>query len=351
MSLEASIDCQVGSLHLDVTLHVGPGQVLALLGPNGAGKSSVLRVLAGLRPLDAGRISIDDTVVDDPARDVFVSADERGVGFVFQDYLLFDHLSVLENVAFGLRARHVSKGHARAEAQQWLDRFGLADLADRRPPTLSGGQAQRVAVARAVATSPRLLLLDEPLSALDVGTRAQVRRDLKTFLDSYEGMRLLVTHDPVDAHALADQVAIIEDGRIVQAGTLEDIAARPRSRYVADLVGLNVVAGTVLDGTLVTEGGARVVIADAIPGRALAMIHPRSITITRHSPQRSSVRNDWPGTIVGIERIGDRARLQLHGPLVVTAEVTVSALLDLELRIGDEVRATVKATDIEVIPL
>lgn len=351
MSLDATIDCQVGSLHLDVSLQIAPGQVLALLGPNGAGKSTILRVLAGLRPLDHGGIRIDDTVVDDPALDVFVPADGRPIGFVFQDYLLFDHLSVLENVAFGLRARKVSKALARAQAQQWLERLGLEDLADRRPPTLSGGQAQRVAVARAVATSPRLLLLDEPLSALDVGTRAQIRRDLKAFLDSYEGMRLLVTHDPVDAHALADVVAIIEDGRIVQSGTLEDIAARPRSRYVADLVGLNVVAGTVHDGTLVTVDGARVVIADAVPGRALAMFHPRSITITRHSPQGSSVRNDWPGTIVGIERMGDRARLQLRGPLVMTAEVTVSALVDLELQIGDEVRATVKATDIEVVAL
>lgn len=351
MSLDATIDCQVGSLHLDVSLQIAPGQVLALLGPNGAGKSTILRVLAGLRPLDHGRIRIDDTVVDDPALDVFVPADGRPIGFVFQDYLLFDHLSVLENVAFGLRARKISKALARAQAQQWLERLGLEGLADRRPPTLSGGQAQRVAVARAVATSPRLLLLDEPLSALDVGTRAQIRRDLKAFLDSYEGMRLLVTHDPVDAHALADVVAIIEDGRIVQSGTLEDIAARPRSRYVADLVGLNVVAGTVHDGTLVTVDGARVVIADAVPGRALAMFHPRSITITRHSPQGSSVRNDWPGTIVGIERMGDRARLQLRGPLVMTAEVTVSALVDLELQIGDEVRATVKATDIEVVAL
>lgn len=351
MSVDASIDCQVGSLHLDVSLHIAPGQVLALLGPNGAGKSTILRVLAGLRPLDNGRICIDDRVVDDPARDVFVPAEERPVGFVFQDHLLFDQLSVLENVAFGLRARRVSKELARAQAQRWLERLGLADLADRRPPTLSGGQAQRVAVARAVATSPRLLLLDEPLSALDVGTRAQVRRDLKAFLDSYEGMRLLVTHDPVDAHALADVVAIVEDGRIVQTGTLEDIAARPRSRYVADLVGLNVVAGTVHDGTLVTDEGARIIVADVVPGRALAMIHPRSITITRHSPHGSSARNDWPGTIVGIERIGDRARLQLRGPLVVTAEVTVSALLELELRIGEEVRATVKATDIEVVAL
>ncbi|MFM7127173.1 MAG: ABC transporter ATP-binding protein, partial [Actinomycetota bacterium] len=322
MSLDASIDCQVGSLHLDVSFQIAPGEVLALLGPNGAGKSTILRVLAGLRPLDGGRITIDGTAVDDPALDVFVPADERPVGFVFQDYLLFDHLSVLENVAFGLRARQIAKNPARTLARQWLERLGLADLADRRPATLSGGQAQRVAVARAVATSPRLLLLNEPLAALDVGTRAQVRRDLKTFLDSYEGMRLLVTHDPVDAHALADVVVIIEDGRIVQSGSLEDIAARPRSRYVADLVGLNVVAGTVHDGILLTDEGARIVVADAVPGRALAMFHPRSITITRHSPQASSVRNDWPGTIVGIERIGDRARVQLRGPLVMAAEVT-----------------------------
>jgi molybdate transport system ATP-binding protein len=198
--------------------------------------------------------------------------------------------------------------------------------------------------------SPRLLLLDEPLAALDVGTRATVRRDLRRHLDTFDGMRILVTHDPVDAYALADRVAIIEAGRIVQAGTLADVTSHPRSRYVADLVGVNLLTGTVRDGVLTTSDGATVVVADADPGAAYAIVRPHSITLTRDAPHHTSARNTWRGTIVDIDRLGDRARVGIHGPLALTAEITVAALHDLELRPGDEVHATVKATDIEVAP-
>jgi molybdate transport system ATP-binding protein len=221
---------------------------------------------------------------------------------------------------------------------------------DQRPRALSGGQAQRVALARALAVSPRLLLLDEPLAALDVGTRAEVRRDLRQHLDSFDGMRVLVTHDPVDAHALADRVAIVEAGRLVQSGTLTDLTAHPRSRYVADLVGVNLFTGTVHDGTLTTDSGATIVVADAAPGRAYAVVRPHSITITRAAPLHTSARNTWAGTIVDIDRLGDRARLRLDAALPLTAEVTVAALDDLDLRPGDQVHAAVKATEIEISP-
>ncbi len=350
MSLDAEIDLRLGTLHLDVALRVAPGEVLALLGPNGAGKSTILRSLAGLVALDAGRITLDGTVVDDPAADVFVEPEGRPVGVVFQDYLLFEHMSVLENVAYGLRARRVPKRDARARAAEWLERVGLAAYAGQRPRALSGGQAQRAALARALAVSPRLLLLDEPLAALDVGTRASVRRDLRRHLDTFDGMRVLVTHDPVDAYALADRVAIVEAGRIVQAGTLTEVTAHPRSRYVADLVGVNLLTGTVQGGALTTASGAVVVVADARPGEAYAVIRPHSITLTRAAPSTTSARNTWPGTVVDIDRLGDRARIGLDGPVPLTAEITVAALHDLGLRPGDDVHATVKATDIEVAP-
>jgi molybdate transport system ATP-binding protein len=176
MTLDAAVGVQLGTLDLDVAVDVAAGDVLALLGPNGAGKSTILRALAGLVPLDRGHITIDGIVVDDPAADVFVEPEHRPIGVVFQDYLLFDHMSVLENVAYGLRARRTPKREARARAAEWLDRVGLAAYAQQRPHALSGGQAQRAALARALAVSPRLLLLDEPLAALDVGTRATVRR-------------------------------------------------------------------------------------------------------------------------------------------------------------------------------
>ena len=264
MTLDAQIGLQLGSLDLDVELRAAPGEVVALLGPNGAGKSTVLRCLAGLVPLDRGCIEIDGVVVDDPAGDVLVEPEDRPTGFVFQDYVLFDHLSVVENVAYGMRARGTAKREARQRAHEWLERFDLADYAPQRPGALSGGQAQRVALARALATSPRLLLLDEPLAALDAGTRANVRRDLRRHLAGFDGMRLVVTHDPVDAYALADRVVVLESGRIVQTGTLAEVTAHPRTRYVADLVGVNLIVGDVVDGVLTTPSGARVVIADAV---------------------------------------------------------------------------------------
>ena len=347
MSLDASISLRLGSLDLDVELAVEPGEVVAILGPNGSGKSTVLRALAGLVPIERGRISVDGCVLDDPAADVFVPAERRPIGFVFQDYLLFAHLSAVENVAFGLRARGASKVDARRRANEWLTRVGLSSHASHRPRALSGGQAQRVALARALATDPRLLLLDEPLAALDAGTRVGVRHDLRRHLDSFEGMRLLVTHDPVDAYALADRVAILDAGRVVQIGTIAEVTAHPRSRYVADLVGTNLVAGTVTDGVLTTEAGAHVVIADAIPGPSFAVIRPQAIALHRDAPAGSSARNTWPGTIGDIDRLGDRVRMGIDGVLPLTAEITAAALDAMQLRPGDEVHASVKATDIE----
>lgn len=350
MSLAAQVQVRVGSLDLHLELAIEPGEVVALLGPNGAGKSTLLRCLAGLTPIDSGEIRIDDAVVDRPggSLDVFVDPAQRRVGMVFQDYLLFHGMSVLENVAYGLRARGVPKAEARRVAGEWLDRMGLAAYSADRPRVLSGGQAQRAALARALATDPRLLLLDEPLAALDVGTRAAVRRDLRRHLDSFDGMCVFVTHDPVDAHALADRVAVIDAGHIVQSGTLRDVTAHPRSRYTADLVGVNLVTGEVVDGVLTTVSGARVVIADAPPGPSVAVIRPHSVGLVRAPVDGSSARNSWPGTIVDIDRFGERARVMIDGPLPLTAEITVAALEALDLHPGGEVYATVKATDIEV---
>ena len=348
MTLEVHAALGLGSLDLDAAFDVRPGELVAVLGPNGAGKSTLLRSIAGLQPIEHGRIAVDGVVLDDGA-DRFVESEHRPVGVVFQQYLLFEHLSVLENVAFGLRARGVPKADARERARAWLDRLGLEQHASARPRALSGGQSQRTALARALATDPRVLLLDEPLAALDVGTRAAVRRDLRQHLSSFDGVRVLVTHDPVDAWALADRVVIVEQGRVVQQGTLAEVTARPRSRYVADLVGVNLVVGDVRDGVLHTSGGAAVVIADADAGPSLAVIRPHSVALTREPPA-SSARNVWPGTIVDLDRLGERVRVVLDGPLPLTAEVTVAAMEALQLRPGDTVHAAVKATDIEVAP-
>ena len=349
MTLDAHIVCTLGRLDLDIELVAKPGEVVALLGPNGAGKTTVFRCLAGLLPLVGGHITLGDECLDDPDADVFVVPDRRPVAVVFQDYLLFPNLTALENVAFGLRARGVPKNDARARAAAWLDRVGLADHAGHRPRSLSGGQAQRVALARALATEPRLLLLDEPLSALDAGARSDVRRDLRRHLATFDGVRLLVTHDPVDAYALADRVMIVEAGRVVQSGTLAEVTARPRSRYIADLIGANLLTGTGDHGIITTTTGGRIFSADPIDGPTFAVIQPHSVALYPTAPD-GSPRNVWAVTVADIDRQADRVRVRLDGSVPLVAEITAAALDALTLRPGDTVWASVKATEITTYP-
>lgn len=237
MSLTALIGTSRDDFVLDLAFEVAPGETLAVVGPNGAGKSTLLRCLLGLVPLRSGRIVLGDHVLDDVDADTFVEPERRRIGAVFQDHLLFRHLSVLDNVAFGLRATGVTKNESRLAARALLERFGVERLADRDPSRLSGGEAQRVALARALAIEPRAIVLDEPLAALDVTTRRSVREELASFLGTFEGPRLLVTHDPVDARRLADRVLIVENGVAVQHGSIADVEREPATEYVAMLFG------------------------------------------------------------------------------------------------------------------
>jgi molybdate transport system ATP-binding protein len=349
--LQAELDVRLGELHLRLDLEVGDGEIVALLGPNGAGKTTALRGIAGLQPLEAGRVELDGIVVDEPARGTFVPTERRPIGYVFQDYLLFPRLSALDNVAFGLRARGRSKDEARSEAGRWLDRFGLADQAAARPRALSGGQAQRVALARALATGPRLLLLDEPLAALDASSRAQVRADLRHHLATFAGGRLLVTHDPVDAIVLADRLVILEGGTVTQQGTPAEVTARPASRYVAQLVGMNLLVGTAAGDHHVRLGtGAVLTVADPPPAGDVAVaIRPRAVAVHREEPG-GSPRNAWPATVAEVEADRDRVRVTLAGPVPVTAELTPAAVAELGLVPGAPVWAAVKAVDIDAYP-
>jgi molybdate transport system ATP-binding protein len=349
MTLRADLTVELGTFTLGCDLEVAPGEVLAVLGPNGSGKTTLLRSIAGLQPIDRGRIDLDGTVLDDPASQLFVPPERRPVGVVFQQYLLFEHLSALDNVAFGLRARGTPRAEARRRALDWLGRVGLDERAGARPRELSGGQAQRVALARALAIDPQILLLDEPLAALDATTRRQVRRDLRRHLDGFDGVRILVTHDPVDAYALADRVAVLDHGLVVQTGTISEITAHPRSRYVADLVGTNLIAGTITADGLVTADGARLAVVAEFTGPAFAIIRPRSITLSQ-APVDTSARNTFTGVVDDIDRIGDRVRVGIDAPVHLTAEITAGALDNLQLRPGDPIHAAVKATDIDTYP-
>ena len=250
-ALDARVVRRLGDLQLDLTLTVDTNEIVAVVGPNGAGKSSLLRVLAGLLPLDEGCIRLDGRVLDDPVANVFVPPELRPVGVVYQDGLLFAHMSARENIAFGLRARGMRRRQAREEADRLLERVGLGNMGSAKPRELSGGQAQRIALARALASSPRVLLLDEPLAALDARARLDVRRTLRDHLTTYEGVRILVTHDPVEALTLGQRIVVMEGGRVEQDGTPLELRARPRSSYVAQLLGINLLEGVLdADGTL-----------------------------------------------------------------------------------------------------
>jgi molybdate transport system ATP-binding protein len=347
--LEARIILQLGRLDLDVELKVEAGRVVALLGPNGAGKTTVLRALAGLLPLSAGHVVLDGQVLEDPTLRIRVPTERRPVGMVFQDYLLFPHLSALENVAFGLRARGRGRAQTRELATAWLDRLGLAGLGSGRPDTLSGGQQQRVALARALATDPRMLLLDEPLAALDVSTRAEVRRDLRRHLRDFPGVNLVVTHDPLEAAALADRLVVIEQGRILQSGSAAEVTERPRSRYVADLVGVNLLRGRGRQGVIELESGGRLITAGTADGDVFAVVPPRSVSLWRSRPD-GSPRNVWRGRATGVDLQGDRVRVRVEGSPSLVAEVTPAAMVDLGLAEGTEIWVSVKATEITVYP-
>jgi molybdate transport system ATP-binding protein len=347
--LTAEVALRLGALDLDVTIQAAPGEVVAVLGPNGAGKTTFLRAVAGLVSLSRGRVVLDEVVLDDTAQDIHVPPERRPIGVVFQDYLLFPHLSALENVAFGLRARGVAAREAGARALSWLERLGVADYAETRPRALSGGQAQRVALARALAIDPRLLLLDEPLAALDASARGDVRRDLKRHLSSFAGIRIVITHDPLEAVALADRLVILEGGRVVQTGSPIDVTQRPRSRYVADLVGVNLLRGTATAGQVALSGGATLQSADGVDGEVFAVIHPRAVAVHRARPE-GSPRNVWRGRASALDFQGDRVRVGIEGEMPIIAEITPAAVRELDLAEGGEVWVSVKATEITVFP-
>ena len=330
---------------LDIPLTIEPGQTVALLGPNGAGKTTAVAALAVLTPLDDGRIHLGGKVLDEPATNVFVPPEERAVGVVFQDQVLFPHMTVAENVGFGLH--HRRRAAVRQGVRDWIERLELGDLVDRRPVDLSGGESQRVALARALASEPSLLLLDEPLSALDATNRVQLRHTLTDHLAQFAGPRLLITHDATEAFLLSDEIHIIEDGRITQVGTADDIRLRPRTRFVADLAGANLLPGTASHGDVVI-GGHTLHSADREPtGQVLATIHPRAIAVHRNHPE-GSPRNTWQTTVTRVEHYGDRVRLQMGAPLPLTVEVTPEAVSALDLSEGSVVWISIKATEIGI---
>ena len=348
LGLEADFGLPRGdSFRIDLSLSIPPGTTVALLGPNGAGKSTAVAAIAGLLPIDSGRISLAGITLDEPEADVLVPPEQRRIGIVFQDYLLFAHMTVIENVAFGLRSRGVSRPEAMERARAWLERLDLGGLERRKPPQLSGGQAQRVALARALVIEPDLLLLDEPLSALDVTTRVELRRVLAGHLEGFPGPRLVITHDPTEAFLLADEVHIIEHGAVTQSGSPDEIRLRPRTSYAADLAGSNLLFGDASGGQVVIGSHVISLAEHEIEGEVLLTIRPSAISLHRIQPE-GSPRNTWQTTIAVMERLGERTRIRTGDPVPLTVEVTFEATSALALGVGETVWLAIKATEIGV---
>jgi molybdate transport system ATP-binding protein len=332
-SLQLDIDLPLRSFRLELTLALGR-ETFALVGPSGAGKTTILRAVAGLARPERGRIVLNGDVLFDAAAGVSLPPEERRVGFVFQDYALFPHMTVARNVAYGSR-----NGTA-----ELLERFRLAHLAKARPGELSGGERQRVGLARALAREPRVLLLDEPLSALDPHTRAALRLELKGLLDELDLPVLLVTHDFHDAAVLADRVAALTDGRVRQVGTPSELVAAPADAFVASFTGANVLAGYASSGRdglteVALQDGGLVYSVDDASGRVEVAVYPWDISISREPPEDSAL-NHLLGPISSLVVVGNRARVQI-GALV--GEVTAASAERLQLREGEVVTASFKA--------
>ena len=358
--LELRVRRRLGSFALDAELRdEGPGP-LVLVGESGSGKSTLLRIVAGLLHPDSGpepsRVVLDGTVLVDTAAGVVLPVPSRPIGYVAQDYALFPHLDALENVAFGLRASGRPARESRARAAAGLERLGVSALARSRPAQMSGGQQQRVALARALVLEPRLLLLDEPLSALDPTTRRSVRAELRRTLAELSCRVVLVTHSPTEALALGARIAVIEAGRVVQHGTRDALVRHPRSRYVAEFLGINrfdAIATREPDGTARLEtAGCVLVAADGeIEGEVIALVDPRDVTLSLEPPA-GSARNVLRGRVEellpeppSLERV--RVSLESRPPLV--AEITHAAADAMGLAVGTPVYASFKASGVRLL--
>jgi molybdate transport system ATP-binding protein len=341
---------------VEFDLALDDGEVLAVLGPNGVGKSTLLQMIAGLLRPDHGRIELGGTIVTDTSSGVFVPAHARGVAMLSQQALMFPHMNAAANVAYAPRCKGQTRSAARATAQRWLEAVGAEHLADRRPAQLSGGQAQRVAVARALAAEPQVLLLDEPMSALDVTAAPALRRLLREILRGKRRTAIIVTHDLLDALAIADKVVVFERGRVVESGPVRTVLASPRSDFAARIAGVNLIPGAVTDpGNIRTAWGTDISgIGDLDLGdAAVALFRPSAVAVHLDSPH-ASPRNVIAVTIAEIDIHGTVVRIrgaeQPDGSTGLAADITAASAADLDLAPGQRVYFVVKAQEVELHP-
>lgn len=352
---ELTVAATLADRGLDVQFTIAAGEVLAVLGANGAGKSTTAAVITGLLAADTAMVRVGDRTLTDTAAGVCVPTHDRRIGVLLQDPLLFPHMSVLGNVMFGAR-RHTDRSSARVGAQRWLTAVGADGLADRKPAELSGGQAQRVALARALAAEPEVLILDEPLSGLDVAGAAAARAVLRRVLTADSRAALLITHDLIDVLTLADRVLVLETGKVAECGAVSAVLAAPRSAFGARIAGVNL-----LRGVLIAPGALRVdadllwhgtVAADlAVGQQVVAVFDPAAVAVYREHPHgspRNSVRVRVGSLEVNGAVVRVRAEAHADGTAGLAADVTPDAVAELGLQTGEQVWFTVKAQAVGV---
>ncbi len=343
MSIQADIHAAAGDFTIRAAFDSPTGSCTAIVGPNGAGKTTLVHALAGLVPLRQGKVVLAGQVVDEPAQRIRVPPDRRPIALHSQHNLLFPHLSVVDNVAFGPRCSGLGTRLARQRAEEWLNKVGLADLADMRPAELSGGQAQRAGLARAAACEPAVLLLDESLASLDAETRTGVRH----LLADIDATRVLITHDPVETRVLADQLLVIEEGQVVQSGTPEEVTADPRTPWTAGLLDVNLLTGHATGTQVALDCGLALTTATPMTGPVLVTFSPAAVTLSTAQPH-TSARNTWEAEVARIQPENDRVRVLLEWPLPCHVWITPQALGDLGLTAGSRCWAALKATELTV---
>jgi molybdate transport system ATP-binding protein len=345
--LRAELEARAGAVQLGVSVEVAAGECLALAGPSGAGKTTILRLIAGLARPEHGRVECAGELWLDTVGGAFRPPEERRCGVVFQHYALFPHLSAAENVAYALR--RLPRAARRARALSLLERFGVQDRADERPAALSGGERQRVALARALARDPKLLLLDEPLAALDPRTAAVASRELAGFLSETDTPTLLVTHDFGQAALLGDRVAVLDGGRVVQEGTPAELASAPASAFVADFTGASVLSGVAKPAaggltSIRLDGGGEVFSVEEAAGAVAVSVYPWEVELEPAGAEHAgSARNRLRATVTSVTPVGGRVRVGLSTPQPLAAEITDASLEQLGLAPGTPVTATWKA--------
>ena len=351
--LSVDVEARLSRLVVQSALEL-PGGTLGLIGPSGAGKSTVLRAVAGLLRPDRGRIELAGRTLFDSEAGIDLPPEDRHIGVVFQDYALFPHLTVSGNVAYGLRAAGVGRHDAARRSAETLGRFGMESLAGVRPASLSGGERQRVALARAVVTEPDALLLDEPLSALDAATRGSVATELAGHLGELGLPTILVSHDFQDVVGLADRIAVMEGGRVVQSGTAAELLESPASQFVAAFTGVNFFHGTAgphgeLTAIASSDGDATFLSTDGASGRVGVVVYPWEVAISKDAPDGSAL-NTLVGPVRRMAVVGNRVRVTVGSRPPVVAEITEESAARLGLGPGVPVVATWKATGTRLVP-